>query len=238
MSNLRESSHYPPEIEMSTAALERAKALSAAESRAIEQIQSGVPLPEVLDELCRSVDRLMPALVSTVLLMDPDGKRLWPGGAPGFPLAVKPALNPWVIGPNRGACGTSAFIKEQVIIADVTTDSRFPEEYRTLAVRHGLRASWSQPLISGKTVLGTFALYFPEPRVPDAADLELLERASQIALRVIQLERSAKSKREEQEKGEGEHVRFKYPTFPRREHEATHGADVVARAVLSANLQP
>jgi GAF domain-containing protein len=77
-----------------------------------------------------------------------------------------------------------------VIIADVTTDPRFPEEYRTLAVRHGLRASWSQPLISNNTVVGTFALYYPEPRVPDAADLELLDRASRIALAVIQLERS------------------------------------------------
>lgn len=188
---------------MSTAALERAKALSAAESRTIEQINSGVRLPEVLDELCRSIDALMPALVSTVLLMDPDGMRLWPGGAPGFPAAVRPALNPWCIGPNRGACGTSAFLKERVIIADVTTDPRFPEEYRTLAVRHGLRASWSQPLISSGTVLGTFALYYPEPRVPDAADLELLERGGQIALRAIQLERSHAAQRGERGGGAG-----------------------------------
>jgi len=186
-SSLLASSHHLPETDMSTAALERANALSAAESRAIEQIRCGARLTDVLDGLCRSVDALMPALVSTVLLMDPDGKRLWPGGAPGFPAAVRPALEPWWIGPNRGACGTSAFLKQRVIIADVTTDPRFPEEYRTLAVRHGLRASWSQPLISGTTVLGTFALYYPEPRVPDAADLELLERASQIALAAIQL---------------------------------------------------
>src|SRR5262249_32888983 len=144
-----------------------ATALSAAEDWTIGMIADDVPLPKVLDELCRTIDALIPGVVSTVLLMDPDGKRLWPGGAPGFPDALRPAINPWWIGPGRGACGTSAFLKERVIIADVTTDPRFPKEYRALAVRHGLRASWSQPLVtSAGTVLGTFALYYAEPRVP------------------------------------------------------------------------
>ena len=182
---------------MSTAALERVKALSAAESRTIGMIASGVGLPEVLDELCRTVDVLTPGVVSTVLLMDPDGKRLWPGGGPQFPAALKPAINPWLIGPGRGACGTAAFLKERVIIADVTSDPRWPDEYRPLAVSHGLRASWSQPLItSAGTVLGTFAMYYAEPRVPDEADLELIEAAGQIALIAIQLERSQAALRE------------------------------------------
>src|SRR6185436_20446075 len=174
----------------STPAPAWANALSAAENRILGMIASGVPLPEVLDELCRTIDRLTPGVVSTILLMDPDGKRLWPGGAPGFPDALRPAINPWWIGPGRGACGTSAFLKERVIIADVTTDPRFPEEYRTLAVRHGLRASWSQPLVtSAGAVLGTFAIYYPEPRVPDPADLELIEAAGRIALLAIQRHR-------------------------------------------------
>jgi PAS domain S-box-containing protein len=182
---------------MSTAALERAKALSAAENRTIGMIASGAGLPEVLDELCRTIDALTPGVVSTVLLMDPDGTRLWPGGGPAFPPALKPAINPWPIGPDRGACGTAAFLKDRVVIADVTTDPRWPDEYRTLAVNHGLRASWSQPLITSTgTVLGTFAMYYAEPRVPDAADLELIEAAGQIALIAIQLERSQAALRE------------------------------------------
>jgi PAS domain S-box-containing protein len=182
---------------MSTAALERAKALSATENRTIGMIANGARLPEVLDELCRTIDALTPGVVSTVLLMDPDGKRLWPGGGPGFPAALKPAINPWMVGPGRGACGTAAFLQERVIIADVTTDPRWPDEYRALAVSHGLRASWSQPLIaSAGTVLGTFAMYYAEPRVPDAADLELIEAAGQIALIAIQLERSQAALRE------------------------------------------
>lgn len=182
---------------MSTAALERAKALSAAENRAIGMIASGVGLLEVLDELCRTIDMLTPGVVSTVLLMDPDGKRLWPGGGPAFPTALKPAINPWTIGPDRGACGTAAFLKERVIIADVITDPRWPDEYRTLAVSHGLRASWSQPLITSTgIVVGTFAMYYAERRVPEATDLELIEAAGKIALIAIQLEQSQAALRE------------------------------------------
>jgi PAS domain S-box-containing protein len=182
---------------MSSVALERAKALSSAENRAIGMIAGGVGLLEVLDELCRAIDALTPGVVSTVLRMDADGKRLWPGGGPAFPKALKPAINPWTIGPDRGACGTAAFLKERVIIADVATDPRWPDEYRTLAVSHGLRASWSQPLItSAGIVLGTFAMYYAEPRVPAAADLELIEAAGQIALIAIQLEQSQAALRE------------------------------------------
>jgi signal transduction histidine kinase len=182
---------------MSTQTLERAKALSAAQSRVIGMIAGGAGLPDVLDELCRTVDLLTPGVVSTVLLMDPDGKRLWPGGGPGFPDALRPAINPWGVGPDRGACGTAAFLKERVIIADVTTDPRWPDEYREMAVSHGLRASWSQPLITSTgTVLGTFAMYYAEPRVPEAADLELIEAAGQIARIAIQLEHSQAALRE------------------------------------------
>src|SRR5262249_21977557 len=135
--------------------------------------------------------------VSTVLLMDPDGKRLWPGAGPRFPAALKPVINPWMVGPGRGACGAAAFLKQRVIITDVTSDPRWPDEYRTLAVSHGLCAAWSQPLITNAgTVLGTFAMYYGEPRVPDASDLELIEAAGQIALVAIQLERPQAALRE------------------------------------------
>src|SRR3954471_16059761 len=165
---------------MPTVALARAKALSAAQNRAIGMIASGVGLPEVLDELCRAIDVLTPGVVSTVLQMDPDGTRLWPGGGPAFPAALKPAINPWMIGPGRGACGTAAFLKQRVIIADVSTDPRWPDEYRALALSHGLRASWSQPLMTNAgNVLVTFAMYYAEPRKPEAADLELIEAAGQ-----------------------------------------------------------
>src|SRR5690349_20801270 len=163
--------------------------LLAAEKRTLEMIANGASLSDVLDDLCRTVDAHSAAAVSTVLLMDPDGTRLWPGAGPHFPTALKNAISPWPIGPGEGSCGTAAFLKERVIISDVTTDPRFPEKYRELAIKHGLRASWAEPLISTDgDVLGTFAMYYDAPRTPRARDIELIRTASHIALIAIQME--------------------------------------------------
>jgi signal transduction histidine kinase len=65
-----------------------------------------------------------------------------------------------------------------------------------VAVEHGLRASWSQPLIAGDgAVLGTFAMYYAEPRIPEPADLELIETVGDMVLIAIQLDRSQEALR-------------------------------------------
>jgi PAS domain S-box-containing protein len=178
----------------------KAKMLLSAEKRTLELISNGVDLPKVLDDLCRTIDADVPGLISTVLLMDDNGKHLWLAAGPRFPAALIPAINPWVIGPDQGACGTAAFLKQRVIVSDVTVDPRCPDNYRALAVSHGLRAAWCEPLIAEDgTVLGTFAMYYPEPRMPETSDLELMESARHIALSAIQMERS-QTARQEREK--------------------------------------
>jgi len=174
--------------------------LLAAEKRTLEMIASGASLPDVLDDLCRTVDTYSSPVISTILLTDPDGTRLWPGAGPHFPAALRSAISPWPIGPGAGSCGTAAFLKERVVIADVKTDPRFPDEYRELAIKHGVRASWSEPLISTDgAVLGTFAMYYAEPRTPRTRDIELIKTASHIALIAIQMERSQRALRDRQE---------------------------------------
>jgi GAF domain-containing protein len=133
---------------MSTPGQASAESLLSAEKRTLEMIANGASLPDVLNDLCLIIDAHAPGVISTVLLTDPDGKRLWPGAGPRFPADLIPAISPWPIGPDRGACGTAAFLKHRVIISDVTTDPRWPDDYRALAVRHGLRAAWSEPLIT------------------------------------------------------------------------------------------
>jgi len=49
-------------------------------------------------------------------------------------------------------------------------------------------------------ILGTFAMYYAEPRIPDTSDLELIEGAGHIALIAIQLERSQAAVRESEER--------------------------------------
>ncbi len=169
----------------------QAESLLAAEKRTLEMMANGASLSGVLNDLCASIDAHAPPVASMVCLMDPDGKELVPGAGPHIPAALTAAITPWPIGPNRGSCGTAAFTKQRVIIADISNDPRWPDEARDLALNHGFCAAWSEPLISKDgEVLGTFCLSYAEPRIPNNRDLELIQAAAHIALIAIELERS------------------------------------------------
>jgi len=168
-----------------------AESLLTAEKRTLEMMANGASLSEVLNDLCASIDAHAPPVASMVCLMDPDGKELVPGAGPHIPAALRAAITPWPIGPNRGSCGTAAFTKQRVIIPDISDDPRWPDGARDLALNHGFCAAWSEPLISKDgEVLGTFCFSYAEPRIPNSRDLELIQAAGHIALIAIELERS------------------------------------------------
>ena len=172
-------------------AQERTESLLAAEKRTLEMIANGASLSEVLNDLCGAIDAHAPAATSLVLLMDAAGKSLLLSAGPHVPAGLTKAFTPWPIGPNRGCCGAAAFLKQRVIIRDVTADPRWPDDYRDLAVSYGLRAAWSEPLISKDgEVLGTFAMYYAEPRTPNNRDHELIAAAGNITRIAIERERS------------------------------------------------
>ena len=129
--------------------------------------------------------------MTTVLLMDPDGTRLWQCGGPLVPPGWICAINPVPVAVDAGLCGTAAFLKSRVVVNDVATKQNWHDEYRDIAIRSGIRAAWSAPILTkDNQVLGTFALYCPEPCVPTEADLALIEGAGRIALIAIERQRS------------------------------------------------
>jgi PAS domain-containing protein len=70
-----------------------------------------------------------------------------------------------------------------VISADTRSETRWPAYgWCSLAVTHSLRACWSTPILSrAGTVLGTFAIYYGEPRSPTPLDQNLIEQFTHIA---------------------------------------------------------
>src|SRR6266850_3294762 len=148
-----------------------AESLLTAVKRTLEMIAGGASLPDILTNLCAAIDAQSPDIISSVLLMDPDGQRLWPAAGPRVPSGWIRAISPVSIGPEMGSCGTAAFHKERVIVSDIASHplwSGVPvAQLRDIALAHGLRAAWSQPLISkDNRVLGTFAMYYGAPRTP------------------------------------------------------------------------
>jgi formate hydrogenlyase transcriptional activator len=168
----------------------RAEALLAAEKRTLEMIASGAPLADILESLCDTIDAQSPKIISTAMLMDPDGKRLWPIAGRRIAKSWIEAITPLTIGADVGSCGTAAALKRRVVVSDIAADPLWAD-YRELALANGLRAAWSQPVLSkDQEMLGTFAMYYREPRTPSESDLQLIEGASHVAVIAIEGERS------------------------------------------------
>jgi GAF domain-containing protein len=117
------------------------------------------------------------------------------GAAPGLPDAFIKAID-GAIGPAVGSCGTAAFSKQPVYVSDIATNPLWVN-YKDLALAHGLRACWSVPIFSSRgEVLGTFALYHPEPHQPNDNDLKVVEMATRTASIAIERQLSDGAVRE------------------------------------------
>jgi PAS domain S-box-containing protein len=178
----------------------RAESLLAAEKRSLEMINGGASLDDILNDLCASIDVQASEAISTILVMEPERQRLWPAAGPRVPRSWLPAISPLPIGPCQGCCGTAAYRKERVIVSDVATDPVWPDELRELAIRNGIRAGWSEPILTNDgELLGTFALYSPKPRPPTPAEIEIITAAGHIALMAITRQRSREALRKSED---------------------------------------
>jgi len=166
------------------------EALPLLNERVLGLIRAQAPLPKILEVLCTHIEQQYPGLLCSVLLLDADGTTLRNGAAPGLPEEYSRAVNGVQIGPSAGSCGTAAYRKEPVIVSDIATDPLWAG-IRHLALPHGLRACWSTPIASQDgPILGTFAIYYREPRSPDAEHLGLIGYATHLAGIAIEHDRA------------------------------------------------
>jgi hypothetical protein len=114
-------------------------------------------------------------ILTSVLLLSPDGKRLTHGAAPSLPQAYREAIDGSEIGPSAGSCGTAAYLGQPVYVSDIATDPLWAA-YRELALPHGLRSCWSTPIrhASGD-VMGTFAIYHRSVGGPTEDELRSID---------------------------------------------------------------
>jgi PAS domain S-box-containing protein len=159
----------------------RAEALRDGESRILEMIASDAQLGEILEKLVRVVEAQFPGLLCSVLLLDEDARHVRHAAAPSLPQNYTKAIDGLCIGPKTGSCGTAMYRREPVVVTDILQDPLW-EQYRGLIEPYGLRACWSTPILahSGKT-LGSFGMYYCEPRSPSPAETRALEMATHLA---------------------------------------------------------
>ena len=151
------------------------------QSRILQKLAANAPLSEILERLVLLIEAQSPGMLCSVLLLSGDGEHLRHGAAPSLPAEYVEAIDGGQIGPKHGSCGTAMYRGEPVVVTDIASDPLW-EDYRDLAVANGLRACWSTPILSGRgKVLGSFAMYYHEPRTPTGEEAGLTEVATRIA---------------------------------------------------------
>ena len=120
--------------------------------------------------------------------------RLRTGAGPSLPAEYTRLVDGVKIGPAVGSCGTAAFRGEPVFAANIGSDPLWAD-FRELAANFGFGACWSSPIKSplGK-VLGTFALYWPEPTASVSPQVAAYVEAA-TALTAIAIERQRRDAR-------------------------------------------
>ncbi|MBV9791781.1 MAG: PAS domain S-box protein, partial [Chloroflexi bacterium] len=168
-----------------------AEALVNGQKRLLEMIALGAPLADVLNALALLIEEQSSGALCAILLLHESGAYLTYAAAPSIPDSYKQAVEQIPVAEDLGSCGSAVFLREQVIVTDIATDPRWAG-FADLAVEHGLRACWSTPIMSSiGEVLGSFAMYYREPRGPAPFDQQLIEIATHISGIAIERDRTS-----------------------------------------------
>jgi signal transduction histidine kinase len=183
------------EITQASQQLQRLEDLVDGQSHVLEMIAQGLPLSEILEAIARWVEsQSRDGVLASLILLDREGQHLQHGAAPSLPKVFTDTINGVQIGPAVGSCGTAAFTRQPVFVEDIAQDPLWAG-IRELALPHGLRACWSTPLIAGSgQVLGTFAMYYRQPRLPTPDDLHLIRLVTRTAILAIEHKRAEEEK--------------------------------------------
>lgn len=159
--------------------------------RVSDEFAAGESLETVLGRHLLAVEAAADTeLLTSILLLDDTGTRILHGAAPSLPTSYCDAIHGAEIGPVAGSCGTAAFTGHPIYVADIATNVLW-EDYRHLALSHGLRACWSTPIRDSEgQVLGTFAVYHLTPRSPTPSEVKSIRMITDHVAEVIMWSRS------------------------------------------------
>jgi DNA-binding CsgD family transcriptional regulator len=153
--------------------------------RIMEMILRRAPALAVLEALMLMVEANSTTKIRASLLLL-EGVQLRKCASPNIPEEYSDAIDGVEVGSSFGPCATAAFTRMPIFVADIALDRRWPE-FSKLALSYGFRASWSIPVFGkGGEVLGTFAMYYEEPRKPCDEDLRCVGLITETAALAIE----------------------------------------------------
>ena len=159
----------------------RAEFLAMGERRVFERITGNADLPDTLEAIAETAERVTPDALCGVALLDHAPGQLRLAAGRRLPHHFQRALAAVEVGSRNGSCAAAVYLQRQVIVAEIGRDALW-ENLRAPALAAGMRACWSTPIrASDGRVLGTVALYFHQPRSPLRRDFELMTRLTALA---------------------------------------------------------
>jgi len=180
----------------------RAECLLAGENRVLEMTAQGNSLESILEALCQVVEENASGCLCSVILIDPNGSTTQQAVAPSLPSSYNDRFRGILVDREGGPCTEAARRKTQVIVSDVASDTRWDRYgWRTAALAHGLKACWSTTILaSNGLVLGTFAIYWREPRAPSEYDQKIIEQITHLAAVAIERKRNEAALQESEQR--------------------------------------
>jgi PAS domain-containing protein len=180
----------------------RAEHLLAGENLVLEMTAKGDSLESVLEALCRVVEQTASGCLCSVLLFDPSGSKIQQAVAPNLPSSYNDQFPGIPIDRECGPCTQAARSKTQVIVSDLDSDTRWDTcGWRASALKHGLKACWSTIILaSNGLVMGTFAIYWREPRRPTEQDQKIIAQITHLASVAIERERNEEALRQSEQR--------------------------------------
>lgn len=137
-----------------------------------------VEIKDVLAFYMKKLEALFPDMKASVMLIK--NNLLQNLASPSLPQEYIQTIEGFPIGNNVGSCGTSAYLKEKVIVTDVLNDERW-KDFKSLAIKHNFNACWSFPIFNADgVVIATFANYYATPRIPNALEEHVIERSRRL----------------------------------------------------------
>lgn len=161
----------------------------------LESLLSDQPTFQLIDNICRLEEHLLPNSIGSVTLYDALRDRLDIFSAPSIPESARAQFSNLRPGLNSGSCGNVLHQQAPVFVSNTLTDNRWLN-LRHLAEAFNLMACWSMPIRgAGGKIIGTFALSSFESREPSLFHRKLLEIGASIIGIVLDRRQQIESQR-------------------------------------------
>ncbi|MFQ6332337.1 EAL domain-containing protein [Methylophilus sp. 3sh_L] len=162
------------------------EAIKQGQEKIQAMLLADVPLQAILHAAVQLIEAHFSEVFCVILQMDQDGRHLHHAASHRLPDSYAKAMNHLPVAGH----GMLSLTQHRVIAEEISSHPLWAD-YAALALKHGLRACWSMPIVSrSHRVLGMLAMYRQLPHVPQPAELDLVESYAHILGLAIEREQS------------------------------------------------